>query len=155
MLVWPDGPQAQRPPAAVPGQVGIRYVKDVAEPGPASAGINQGNTVCAPVDPAAHLLIPEGQLRAGRRVRALAVNQELVGKTVLVDAGGGIEILPPRATAGGQVGSKSIGQADDRLQRGCHKGTPFLLRPDPLARLAGYSVFFRISSIGSKPKLSV
>ena len=82
--------------------------------------------MCAPVDPAAHLLIPEGQLRAGRRVRALAVNQELVGKTVLVDAGGGIEILPPRATAGGQVGGKFIRQADDRLQLGCHKGNSFL-----------------------------
>ena len=78
LLLRADGPQAQRASEPFPAGMGVRHIKDIAQAGPAAPGVNQGDTVCAPVDPAAHPVIPKGQFGASRGVWSLTKNQKLV-----------------------------------------------------------------------------
>ena len=71
--------------------VGICYVKHIAEFSPVGMTVQQGNTVTASVDPAQRLVIPVVDTGHSGSIGALAEDQKLIGKGVIIGIGGGIQ----------------------------------------------------------------
>ena len=67
---------------------GVRHVKDIPQVRGAAAVIQQGDALRAAPDKPVHPVIPDIVLSAGGGVRALGVNQQLVGIGVLVQPSG-------------------------------------------------------------------
>ncbi len=67
---------------------GIRHVKDIPQVRGAAAVIQQGNPLRAAPDKPVHPVVPDVILGAGGGIRALGVNQKLVGIGVLVQPSG-------------------------------------------------------------------
>ena len=57
--------------------------------------VNQGNHFRSPVHPPPHLLIPHFQLRTGRSVRALCMDQKCISERIAVEPGSSIQIPHP------------------------------------------------------------
>ncbi|GJN65918.1 hypothetical protein JCM17207_25430 [Faecalibacterium gallinarum] len=89
---------------------GVRYIKDIPQIRGAAAVIQKGDPLRTPPDKPVHPVVPDVILSAGGGVRALGVNQQLVGIGVLVQPSGQRQkIRPPFPvscqTAGG-IGRK-------------------------------------------------
>ena len=75
--------------------MGIADVEHIAELCRLHGVVDQRDALCAAIDPAVHLLIPDFKSRAGCSIRALRIDQQLVGKVISVHAGGRIEKFHP------------------------------------------------------------
>ena len=67
---------------------GVRHVKDIPQVRGASAVIQKGDPLCAAPNKAIHPVIPDIVLSAGGGIRALGVNQQLVGIGILIQSSG-------------------------------------------------------------------
>ena len=67
---------------------GVRHIKDIPQVRGAAAVIQQGDALRAAPDKPVHPVIPDIVLSAGGGVRALGVNQQLVGIGVLIQPSG-------------------------------------------------------------------
>ncbi|MBQ9720730.1 MAG: hypothetical protein IJV64_08560 [Oscillospiraceae bacterium] len=112
-------PQARRDGAVVAG-VGVGNVKDVFQMRALAAIVDQGDTTRTAVYPPPHAVIPQFNGRAGRSVGALAVDQKLLREWVLVDAGGGQQVILPRAALRRQPHGQLLRVLYDGLQLACH-----------------------------------
>ena len=72
----------------VSADAGVRHVKDIPQVRGVAAVIQQGDTFGAAPDKPVHPVVPDIILSAGGGVRALGVNQQLVGIGVLVQPSG-------------------------------------------------------------------
>ena len=75
---------------------GIGYVENVAQPGALRALVDEGNAPRSCLDHPVEAAVPQGEGSAGRGLRLLGVNQELILKAVTVHPAGGIQIEHPR-----------------------------------------------------------
>lgn len=75
--------------------MGIADVEHIAELCRLHSVVDQRDALCAAIDPAVHLLVPDFKGCAGRSIRALRVDQQLVGKVISVHAGSRIEKFHP------------------------------------------------------------
>ena len=82
----------------------VGYVKHIAELGLTARIIHQRDALGAATDIAAHFVVPQIILGAGRRIRALGVDHELFVIGVFIQSRGGFEKARPFLTAVRQAG---------------------------------------------------
>ena len=94
VMFLPQLPQYGR--FASPDRTGIRHIKDVLQPGPAAAVLaDEGDSYRPGPDPPPHPLIPQLHTGAGRGIRPLGVDQQLVIEWVFMETRSGVQILLP------------------------------------------------------------
>lgn len=88
LMLLPQLPQPGHP--RTPHRAGVRHVKDIFQMGPPAVPLpDEGDPLAARLDPAAHGVVPQPHLRAGRCVRALGKDEKLFIKGVLIEPCGG------------------------------------------------------------------
>ncbi|WP_049868214.1 hypothetical protein [Paenibacillus sp. D9] len=109
---------------------------------------DQGNPFCAAFDPAIQPFVPNFNRRAGRRIRTLGVNQQLILKRIFIVPGRRPQKIRPEVRLIRHRASRAGSQFDDALQLGCHVAPPLQKR-----NLIGQAdAFFRI--LGCNPNES-
>lgn len=106
MLV-PVLPQIDR--AGIGSRAGIRHVKDVFQARRHAAGVDEGDALGIPPHIAAHRVVPELILRAGRRVGSLGEDQELLIVGVFVEPRGGVQKRKPALEAARYLRRRALG----------------------------------------------
>ncbi|ASB41314.1 hypothetical protein ADH66_11990 [Acutalibacter muris] len=105
---------------------GVGNIEHISNPTAVLPDVKQGDTRGAPTHPPAHALFPHVVTGAGRGLRALGVDEDLLVVRVFVEPGGGFqEVCPLRKTAG-----KLTGGALRQLCKGLcffvHSISPFI-----------------------------
>ncbi|MCM3494596.1 hypothetical protein NST08_04520 [Paenibacillus sp. FSL K6-1566] len=103
--------------------LGIRYVKHMAQAQVVAPIFDQGNPFCAALHPAIQPLVPNFNRRAGRRVRTLCVDQQLILKRIFIVPGRRPQKIRPAVRLIRHRASRAGSQFDDALQLGCHEST--------------------------------
>ncbi|MBS5910712.1 hypothetical protein ACE3MS_08545 [Paenibacillus dendritiformis] len=103
--------------------LGIRYVKHMAQAQVVASVFNQGNPFCAAFHPAIQPLVPDVNRRAGRCVRTLGVDQQLILKRIFIVPGRRPQKIRPPLRLIRYRASRAGSQFDDALQLGCHEST--------------------------------
>ena len=104
---------------------GIGYVENVAQPGAFRALVDEGNAPRSGLDHPVEAAVPQGEGSAGRGLRLLGVNQELILEGVAVHPTGGVQIEHPRLGRLGHILCNLLGEVVDLLIGFCQFLTSF------------------------------
>ena len=94
---------------ALPPGAGVGDVKDIPQRRAASAVVHKGNSPRTAFDVPPHAAVPEIICCAGRGVRPLGVDHELIQVRILIEPGGGLQKSRPSAEAAGQLHRRMVG----------------------------------------------
>ncbi|WP_246062951.1 MULTISPECIES: hypothetical protein [Paenibacillus] len=103
--------------------LGIRYVKHMAQAQVVAPIFNQGNPFRAALHPSIQPFVPDVNRRAGRCVRTLCVDQQLILKRIFIVPGRRPQKIRPAVRVIRHRASRAGSQFDDALQLGCHEST--------------------------------
>ncbi|WP_245347214.1 hypothetical protein [Cohnella lubricantis] len=103
--------------------LGIRYVKNMAQAQVVAPIFDQGNPFCATFYPAIQPFVPYFNRRAGRCVRTLCVDQQLILKRIFIVPGRRPQKIRPPLRLIRHRASRAGSQFDDVLQLGCQEST--------------------------------
>lgn len=103
---------------------GVGYIKHVADFCLVSTGVNERDSPAAPADVTPHGPVPEVIFGAGRGVRPLGIDQELLMIGVLVQPSGGGEKGRPLLQAPGELPSSILREPGVLLCLICHPVPP-------------------------------
>ena len=99
---------------------GVGNIEHIAQPGPVTGIVHQGDTLCATAHIPAHFFVPQVVLGAGGGVRALGVNHHLLMERIFVETGGGSEKGRPFLPAAHKPGRYPFGHLPVKFSFGWH-----------------------------------
>ena len=123
MMFLPQLPQIRNTRPTDRARVG--HIKDIFQMGSASVFLNQGNALRLWFDPSVHGFVPQLHAGAGGSVGPLGMNQELIVKGILIEAGGRVQILLPGMAVPRHVLSSLTGQLRNVLIFARHDKPPY------------------------------
>ena len=92
-IILVDSPKPRVAPAH--HKMGVRDIEHIAQPLPGTGIVDQRNSLCTTVYPSRQLAVPNFQLRTGRRLRPLGMDQHTIRKVIAIEPCGGIQVACP------------------------------------------------------------